>query len=322
MSPSPNPQASTTTDGAAAARAEHANARLMRLATYASSAVAVTLIVTKLVAWSMTGSVALLSTLIDSILDAAASLMNLWAVRHALTPADREHRFGHGKAEPLAGLGQAAFICGSGGLLLIEAIDRFFHPQSVQRGGIGIAVMVFSIVLTLVLVRFQKYVVTKTSSVAISADSLHYTGDVLINGSVIVSLLLAMFLDWTFADPIFAVAIAGYLVWNAWQIALSSLDMLMDRELPEAERDRIRIIARSHPEVRNMHDLRTRLSGQQGFIQLHLELDANLPLYKAHDIADEVEKAIMDAFPNFDVIIHQDPAGLREKNRRRDADLP
>lgn len=286
--------------------------RLMRNATYASAATALTLIVVKLGAWAMTGSVAILSTLIDSALDAAASLINLWAVSHALTPADRDHRFGHGKAEPLAGLGQAAFIVGSGVLLLIEAIHRMFNPALVQRGEIGIAVMVFSIVLTLVLVRYQKYVVAKTQSVAISADSLHYVGDVLINGSVIVSLVLAMSMGWTYADPIFAICIAGYLMWNAWQISVNSMDMLMDRELPEDDRDRIRIIARSHPDVRNMHDLRTRLSGQQGFIQLHLELDANLPLYKAHDIADSVEKAIMDAFPNFEVIIHQDPAGLRE----------
>lgn len=289
-------------------------ATLMRRATYAAVATALTLIVIKLGAWALTGSVAVLSTLIDSALDAMASLVNLWAVGHALTPADREHRFGHGKAEPLAGLGQAAFIVGSSSLLLIEAVSRLFDPVEIEQGEIGIAVMVISIVLTGALVRYQKYVVSKTDSVAISADSLHYAGDLLINGAVIVSLLMAMFMGWTWADPVFAVAIAIFLLWNAWQITRSSLDMLMDRELPEADRDRIRILCRSHPDVRNMHDLRTRLSGQQGFIQLHLELDANLPLYKAHDIADEVESAILEAFPKFEVIIHQDPAGLREEH--------
>jgi ferrous-iron efflux pump FieF len=288
-------------------------ARLMRQATYASVATASTLIVVKLVAWGMTGSVALLSTLIDSTLDAAASIINLWAVRHALTPADREHRFGHGKAEPLAGLGQAAFIVGSGALLLAEAVHRLQQPVQVTNEGIGVAVMVFSIVLTIVLVRFQKKVLSHTSSVAISADSLHYTGDVLINGSVIVSLLVGKTLDWPFIDPIFAIAIAGYLLWNAWQIALNSYDMLMDRELPEEDRQRIKEIARANPQVRGMHDLRTRLSGQQGFIQLHLALDDDLPLIQAHDIADQVEKAIMEAFPQFDVLIHQDPASLHEE---------
>lgn len=288
------------------------NARLMRLATYASVATAGTLIVVKLAAWGLTGSVALLSTLIDSTLDAAASVVNLWAVRHALTPADREHRFGHGKAEPLAGLGQAAFILGSGALLLAQAANRLQHPVEVSHADIGTGVMLLSIVLTIVLVRFQKYVLSKTRSVAISADSLHYTGDVMMNGAVIVSLLTGQFLGWTLADPLFAMGISGYLLWNAWEIARNSLDMLMDRELPEEDRTRIKEIARSHPDVRGMHDLRTRLSGQQGFIQLHLAMDDNLPLVKAHDIADQVEASILAEFPHCDVLIHQDPASLHE----------
>lgn len=292
------------------------NARLMRLATYASVATAGTLIVVKLAAWGLTGSVALLSTLIDSTLDAAASVVNLWAVRHALTPADREHRFGHGKAEPLAGLGQAAFILGSGALLLAQAANRLQHPVEVSHADIGTGVMLLSIVLTIVLVRFQKYVLSKTRSVAISADSLHYTGDVMMNGAVIVSLLTGQFLGWTLADPLFAMGISGYLLWNAWEIARNSLDMLMDRELPEEDRTRIKEIARSHPDVRGMHDLRTRLSGQQGFIQLHLAMDDNLPLVKAHDIADQVEASILAEFPHCDVLIHQDPASLHEDTPR------
>ncbi|HLO76098.1 MAG TPA: cation diffusion facilitator family transporter [Magnetospirillum sp.] len=287
-------------------------ARLMRLATYASVATASTLIVVKLAAWGLTGSMALLSTLIDSTLDAAASAVNLWAVRHALTPADREHRFGHGKAEPLAGLGQAAFIVGSGALLLAQAVNRLQHPVAVAHADIGTGVMIFSIVLTIALVRFQKHVLSKTSSVAISADSLHYTGDVLMNGAVIVSLILGQLLGWTFIDPLFAIGIGAFLLWNAWTIAVSSMDMLMDRELPEEDRVRIRDITLSQPQVRGMHDLRTRLSGQQGFIQLHLAMDDDLPLIKAHDIADQVEAAIKAAFPHCDVLIHQDPASLHD----------
>ncbi|MBR9973116.1 cation diffusion facilitator family transporter [Magnetospirillum sulfuroxidans] len=297
------------------------NEKLMRQATYASVATASILIVAKLTAWAMTGSVAILSTLIDSTLDAAASLINLWAVRHALTPADHDHRFGHGKAEPLAGLGQAAFILGSGILLMIEAVKRLFQPEEVTQGLIGIGVMVFSIVMTFALVAFQKYVLTRAKSVAIAADSLHYSGDVLINGSVIISLSMGMFSGWTFLDPLFAIAIALFLLWNAWSIAQSSMDMLMDRELAEDDRSRIIAIARSHPEVRDLHDLRTRLSGQLGFIQLHLELEPQLPLVRAHAIADWVEHAIEEAFPNFEVIIHQDPAGLRESHPGAD-DLP
>lgn len=288
------------------------SARLMRLATYASVATASTLIAVKLAAWGLTGSMALLSTLIDSTLDAAASLVNLWAVRHALTPADREHRFGHGKAEPLAGLGQAAFIVGSGALLLAQSVNRLQHPIEVTHADLGTGVMVFSIVLTFLLVRFQRYVLARAHSVAISADSLHYSGDVMMNAAVIVSLLTGEWLGWTFIDPVFAIAIGFYLLWNAVQIARNSMDMLMDHELPEEDRARIKDIARSHPGVRGMHDLRTRLSGQQGFIQLHLALDDDLPLIEAHAIADAVEKAIMEAFPHFDVIIHQDPASLHE----------
>ena len=288
-------------------------ARLMRLATYASVATASTLIVVKLTAWGLTGSVALLSTLIDSTLDAAASLINLWAVRHALTPADQEHRFGHGKAEPLAGLGQAAFIVGSGALLLAQAVNRLQHPVEVANADIGTGVMLFSIVLTLILVRFQKHVLSKTRSVAISADSLHYAGDVMMNGAVIVSLLLGKFLGWTFIDPLFAIAIGGYLMWSAWQIAMGSMDMLMDRELPDDDRERIRVLTLAEDGVRGMHDLRTRLSGQQGFIQLHLALDDDLPLVKAHAIADRVEAAIKQAFPHCDVLIHQDPVSLHDE---------
>lgn len=289
--------------------------RLMRWATYASVTTAATLIVVKLVAWAMTGSVALLSTLIDSLLDAAASFLNLLAVRHALQPADREHRFGHGKAEPLAGLGQAAFIAGSGLFLVIEAAGRLYAPVPVVRGEIGIAVMVFAIVVTMGLVAFQRYVVRHTDSVAISADSLHYAGDVMINVSVILSLLLTMLLGWQVADPLFAIGIAIYLVSNAWKIGRQSLNLLMDRELPDQDRQRIKAICASHPAVRAMHDLRTRSSGPDTFIQLHLEMDPTLTLKRAHDIADQVEAEIRAAFPTAEVIIHEDPAGVPEARR-------
>lgn len=288
--------------------------RLVRMATYASVATAGLLIIVKFAAWLATDSMAVLSTLIDSLLDAAASMVNLFAVHHALQPADREHRFGHGKAEPLAGLGQAAFIAGSGLFLVIQAAGRLAEPIAIQRGDVGIAVMVFSIVVTFALVRFQKYVVSRSSSVAINADSLHYTGDVLINGSVIVSILLAMHLDWPYADPLFAIAIAGFLVYSAWGIAKDSLRLLMDREFPDEDRRKIKQICLSHPDVRDVHDLRTRSSGPQQFIQLHLEMEGGLTLWKAHAIGDEVEMAIQDAFPAAEVIIHHDPHGIQEEH--------
>ena len=287
-------------------------ARLMRLATYAATFAALVLIAAKLWAWTATGSVAILTTLTDSILDAAASLVNLFAVRFSLLPADHDHRFGHGKAEPLAGLTQAAFIAGSGVLLLIESSGRFLEPEPVTHSEIGIGVMIFSIVITLALVSFQKYVIKKSNSVAITADSLHYTGDVLINFAVIISILIGVYLGWLWIDPLFGSLIACYLIYNAWQVARESLDLLMDKEFSREERRLIETIAHTPPEVLDVHDLRTRSSGRQRFIQLHLVMDGSFTLTKAHDIADAVEREIQAAFPEADVIIHQDPAGIDE----------
>lgn len=288
---------------------------LMRLATYASVTTAVILIVAKIVAYGLTDSVSLLSTLLDSLLDVAASLLNLFAVRHALTPADREHRFGHGKAEPLAGLGQALFISGSAVFLLFEAGRRLIDPRPLHNTEVGIAVMLFSIVATMALVLFQRHVIRRTGSVAIKADSLHYAGDLMVNGSVIVALLLASQLGWSGIDSIFGIGIAMYIVWTAWRIARASFDMLMDRELPEADRQRIRDIALAHPQVAALHDLRSRTSGPNVFIQLHLEMDGRMSLFDAHAVADAVEVELMRAFPGAEVIIHQDPAGIGEERR-------
>ncbi|MDX8407468.1 MAG: cation diffusion facilitator family transporter [Mariprofundaceae bacterium] len=289
----------------------HDNATLMRLATYASMTVAIVLILTKTVAWVMTDSVSLMATLIDSCLDALASLVNLIAVRHALTPADKQHRFGHGKAEALAGLGQATFIAGSALFLVLEAISHLWNPKPISDINIGIVVMLVSIVATLALLMFQRYVISKTNSTAIKADHLHYKTDLLVNGSVIIALLLAYY-GWPGFDPIFALAIAVYILFSAWEISRESLDLLMDRELPVEDRARIKTIARNHPQTRGMHDLRTRKSGTTVFIQLHLELDDSLTLLQAHAIADDVEDRIRAEYPDAEVIIHEDPASLDE----------
>jgi len=286
-------------------------ARLMKLATYASVSVASILIASKFTAWLFTDSVSLLSTLIDSFLDAGASLVNLIAVRHALEPADRDHRFGHGKAEPLAGLAQAAFICGSAGFLVIEASERLFHPKGIENTDIGYAVMGLAIVLTLCLVAFQRYVVGKTGSIAITADSVHYQMDILVNAGVIASLWLVGAFAWVLADPIIALIIAAYILWGAWKIGIMAYHML-DRELDEAERQKIIDIALAHAEVRGLHDLRTRASGNNVFIQMHIEMDGDFSLLQAHAVSDAVEASVMAAFPNAEVLIHSDPEGLEE----------
>ena len=285
---------------------------LMRRATWASVSVAFILIGIKSFAYIMTGSVAMLSSLIDSLLDALASVINLLAVRHSLTPADQEHRFGHGKAEALAGLGQAAFITGSSVFLVFEALNHLINPRPVEHGFIGIVVTAVSLVLTIGLLIYQKHVVDRTGSIAIQADSIHYLSDIVLNLSVFAALVLSAYLGLPLADPVFALGIAAYIIHSAWTIVRNAFDQLMDRELPDADRQRILQIATGHREVRDLHELRTRMAGQDLFIQLHLVLDNGISLLNAHRIADEVEAELRQAFPNADILIHQDPEGVEE----------
>jgi ferrous-iron efflux pump FieF len=284
-------------------------AKLLRLATYASISVALILIVAKLIAWGLSDSVSLLATLIDSVLDALASLINLIAVRHALTPADKEHRFGHGKAEALAGLSQSMFIAGSAGFLLLEAGRRLISPIAVESVGISMLVMVFSIVATVLLLSFQAHVIRKTNSTAIRADALHYRTDLLVNASVILALWLSV-KGWAGFDALFACAIAIYILYSAWEIITVSYDHLMDRELPDEQREEIERLVLQHKSARGLHDLRSRHSGTVTFIQLHLELDDDLSLLEAHKISDEVESCLLEAFPGSEIIIHIDPQSV------------
>jgi len=285
---------------------------LRRRATYASLAVAAVLIGAKFLAWIGTGSVALLSSLVDSLVDAASSLVNFFAVRHAATPADREHRFGHGKAEPLAALGQSAFLIGSSVLLMFEAVRRLVSPAPVAHLPIGVVVMLFSIVVTIGLVAYQRHVVRHTGSLAIGADELHYRGDIIINLSVIATLAIGSTFSVPLLDPLFGGAVGLWIIYSAVKIARLSLTQLMDRELPDEERARIRAIAESHPEVIAVHDIRTRVAGPTAFIQLHIEMDGAMDLMRAHQIADAVEAELGRAFPHAEIIIHEDPAGIEE----------
>ncbi|MGB1548382.1 MAG: cation diffusion facilitator family transporter, partial [Alphaproteobacteria bacterium] len=214
--------------------------------------------------------------------------------------------------ESLAGLGQAAFVAGSAVFLLIEAGHRLVHPKTVLYGEVGIAVMVFAIVVTIALVYFQRYVVRRTGSVAISADSLHYRGDILLNGSVILALVLSSNFGLSLADPILGTLIALYLLRTAGKIAFLSVDQLMDRELAEEDRERIRELVCNHPEVRSLHDLRTRKSGTTVFIQFHLDLDGQMTLRHAHEISEAVEKKVAEVYPGAEILIHEDPEGIME----------
>ena len=281
-------------------------ARLLKRTAMASVTTASVLIVVKFVAWLLTGSVSILASLVDSLMDSMASLINLLAVRWSLQPADAEHRFGHGKAEPLAGLVQAAFISGSAVFLVLHAIDRLRHPGLLGAVGTGIGIMVFSIVMTLGLLFIQRRTIKVTGSTAIRADALHYASDLLTNIGIIVALVLAS-QGWQWVDPIIAIGIAVYIFASALRIGYAALQQLMDRELPLDIQQQILDAARSQPAVLGVHDLRTRQSGQTRFVQLHLELDGDLPLAQAHAVADQVDAAIRELLPGAEVIIHQDP---------------
>jgi ferrous-iron efflux pump FieF len=288
----------------------------LRRATYASVLTALVLIAVKLVAWLWTGSVSMLASLVDSLMDSLASAFNLVAVRYSLTPADAEHRFGHGKAEPLAGLAQAGFICGSAVFLLFHAVDRLRFPRPLRDVEIGIGVMIVSIVLTAGLLTFQRRVVRQTESTAIRADALHYATDLLTNLAVIAGLILAS-VGWPWADSVFAIGIACYIVYSAFRIGIEAFQQLMDRELPPETLEQILAIAKEDSNVLGVHDLRTRRSGRLRFVQLHLELDDELPLIRAHAIADRVEERILELLPNAEIIIHQDPSTQTDAGHRR-----
>lgn len=282
------------------------NQRLMRWAGYAAIAIAGILILIKLVAWLLSGSVSVLASLVDSTMDSLVSIINFIAIRYAMAPADEDHRFGHGKAESIAGLVQAAFITGSAGFLFLHAIDKILNPQPISHTAIGLGVMGISMALTMVLVGFQQYVVKRTGSTAVEADALHYLSDILANGSVIVALLAARW-GYQHIDTGLGIIIAALILRTAWQIGGRSLRLLLDEELGPDVWQSVEQIVADNPDVRGYHQLRTRQSGQIMFVQLHIELDKTIPLFQAHAITEEIEEAIRRRYPNADVLIHTDP---------------
>lgn len=280
--------------------------RLVSTAAWAATIVASILLLIKIAAWWVTGSVSVLASLIDSMLDIAASVVNLVVVRYSLQPADKEHAFGHGKAESLAALAQAMFISGSACFLMLNGVDRFFRPHDLQSPELGVAVSGFAMVLTFGLVMFQKHVVKKTGSQAIAADSLHYQTDLYMNAAIMV----ALGLSWVGvgqADAVFAMAIGMYILYSAIQMVKEASQTLLDRKLPDEEIIEIRQICLSVDKVMGVHGIRTRMSGPIRFIQLHLELDDEMRLLEAHEISDSVEEMLLERFPNSDVLVHHDP---------------
>ncbi|BCA59192.1 cation diffusion facilitator family transporter [Sphingomonas sp. HMP6] len=278
-------------------------------AAIASVAMATFLIALKSYAAWTTGSVAMLGSLADSGLDLLASAVTLYGVRLAATPADHDHRFGHGKAESLAALFQVMLITASAAGIAWRAIQALGSDAPKQHAELGIGVSLIAILATLVLLAYQRSVIRKTGSVAIVADNVHYQSDVLLNGSVIVALVLDQYLGWHDADPIFGIVIALWLAWGAFRASSSAIDHLMDKEWPEQRRADFIEVAARQPGIKGIHDFRTRHSGAHDFAQFHMEVARDITIEQAHVIVEGVERALHRAFPKVEVLIHLDPEG-------------
>ncbi|HEN3315566.1 TPA: CDF family cation-efflux transporter FieF [Yersinia enterocolitica] len=289
-------------------------ARLVKAAALSATVLASILLIIKIFAWWHTGSVSLLAALVDSLVDLAASLTNLFVVRYSLQPADEEHTFGHGKAESLAALAQSMFISGSALFLFLTGFQHLASPEPLQDPGLGIWVTLIALFSTLILVTFQRWVVRKTQSQAIRADMLHYQSDVMMNGAILIALALSWY-GFHRADALFALGIGVYILYSALRMGYEAVQALLDRALPDDERQEIINIVTSWPGVIGAHDLRTRQSGPTPFIQIHLEMEDMLPLMEAHILADQVERALLHRFPGADILIHQDPTAVVPKER-------
>ena len=285
-----------------------ADNRLVRMATYVAVTVAVLLVLIKLYAWLNTGSASILASLLDSTVDIIASLIIMYAVMISQAPADKEHRFGHGKAEPLASLAQSAFIAGSAFYLILYAFESWLEESQLHQVSIGLWVMSLSLVLTLLLVVFQHYVVYKTKSTAIQSDALHYVSDILTTLIVLVGL---MFSELKWLDPLLAVFIALWNLRSAYVIGRDSVNQLMDGEIDDDMRSEIMRIILATPRVQGFNDLRTYRSGPNCFVQFDLELDDQLTLFESHEISEQVVNHLKARFANLDVVVHQEPVSFR-----------
>ncbi|MBX7491634.1 cation diffusion facilitator family transporter [Qipengyuania sp. 1NDW9] len=275
----------------------------------ASITVAVILVLLKTWASWRTGSTAMLGSLADSALDLIASIATLTGVWIASMPADEDHRFGHGKAEALAAIVQVMLITISAFGIAVRAITQLVEGSEVKAAEEGIAVSVFAIVLTFALLGWQRYVMNRTRSLAIQTDHLHYKSDLFLNLAVIAALVIDQMLGVTGADPLFGLAIAAWLGWGAYSAARDAVDDLMDREWPEEKRLAFVEAAARHPELSNLHDLRTRTSGNRDFVQFHVDLPGEMTVEEAHDIIERVEEDLRGRFPGMELLIHIDPVG-------------
>ena len=284
--------------------------KLRRWSSYASFTVAIVLLMAKAAAWLATDSLSLLAALVDALVDAAAALVTLVGVHVASQPADAMHRYGHGKVESLAASFQALLLGGASTVLIFDGVHRLISPHVVTRLDVGLAVIGGTTAVTVLLVTFESYVVRRTQSHAIAADRTHHLADVAASLAVLLALALTRLTGWPHFDPLFAIGIALFFGLSAFRMARSAADTLLDHELPDALRRRIEQLVRSHPQVRGIHDLRTRSSGLVQFIEFHLELDGDLSVSASHAIVDTLEASLRGVLPAAEVIVHVEPAGI------------
>ena len=287
-------------------------AALTRQVTMLSVAMALTLVILKAAVWVVSGSVALLASTADSGLDLVASSTTFFAVRYAATPPDAEHRFGHGKAEAFASLVQAGLVFASAAVIAQQAIQHLIHPEPVSREGWAIGVMVVSIVLTAGLVAAQTRMLRQATSVAVSADRMHYAADLASNVIALIGIAAVAAFGLLSLDALAGLVVAGILLWGAVAVFREASSQLMDRELPDADRDRIKALMKQDPRISDVHQLRTRASGPVMHMQMHADLDPDLSLEAAHQIVVAAERRVLTEFPAADILIHPDPRGRAE----------
>jgi len=287
---------------------------LRRMASLTSLAVAFVSIAVKFWAWFATGSVAMLTSALDALVDAASALVTFVGVRFAQQPPDRHYRWGHGKAEAIAALMQALFLAGAALALVFQSIGRLIRPEPLDALGLGLWIIGLSTIAAAGLVIMQSWVLRRTGSTAIAADRTHYTTDIAVNLAVLAALAITLLTGWQRADPVFALSISAYMLWNARGITVEALRQLMDRELEGEDRDRIKQVVLACTGATALHDLRTRNAGDRVFIEFHLEVDGSMPVSRGHTIADAAEMAAGALFPNrAEVTAHIEPAGIRDE---------
>ncbi|QJC31514.1 cation diffusion facilitator family transporter [Enterobacteriaceae endosymbiont of Donacia tomentosa] len=283
--------------------------RLITMATSLAILLSFTLLILKILAWWYTKSISMLAACMDSLIDITSSIINLSIIYYSLQPADSEHTFGHGKAESLSALTQSIFVCGSAVFLFLNSLRYLSHPEKLNYPIIGIIVIITSFILTLILVIFQKKVIYKTNSQATHADMIHYESDILINSAILAALILN-FYNIKKADSLIASVISIFIFYNSFKVGYKAIQSLLDKSLPNKEKNIIINLISSWPRVMGAHQLKTRQSGPTRFIQFHLVLDDNLPLLESHSIAEEIENALNKKFPYSEIIIHQDPYSI------------